>query len=80
MNSVQEITAGRLGSRFLETMVCSARTISAPITIGSMPMCGRAAWVPLPWMRMTKLSSLAMIPPTRVAMWPAGMPGMLCAP
>ncbi|MNJ70367.1 hypothetical protein D3C77_668170 [compost metagenome] len=50
MNSVQETTADRLGSTLRATMVCKASTISAPITIGSIPMCGRAAWVPLPWM------------------------------
>ena len=80
MNSVTETTAWSVGSRLRATMVCRASTISAPITMGSMLMCGRAAWAPRPWMRMTKLSSEAMMPPGRVANRPAGMPGMECTP
>ncbi len=80
MNSVQDTTACSPGSRLRETMVCSASTICEAITIGSMPICGRAACVPRPRISITKLSSLAMMPPARVAKLPAGMPGMLCAP
>ena len=43
-------------------------------------MCGRAACVPRPSIRITKLSSLAMMPPARVENVPARIPGMLCAP
>jgi hypothetical protein len=61
-------------------MVCSARMISAATTSGSTAICGRAAWPPRPRTVIAKLSSLAMMPPLRVAMWPAGMPGMLWTP
>ena len=64
--SVQETTADSPGSTLRLTIVCSASTIWAPMTIGSTTMCGRAAWPPLPVTRISKLSSLAMMGPERV--------------
>ncbi|CAB4757968.1 unannotated protein [freshwater metagenome] len=78
--SVHDTTAGLDGSTDRATIVCSASTISAAMTIGSISMCGRAAWPPRPVTAISKLSSLAMMPPDRVWMCPASIPGQLCRP
>src|SRR6476661_6365853 len=52
-------TADSTGSTLRLTMVCSASTISAPMTKGSVPRCGWAAWLPRPAMRMSQLSAAA---------------------
>ena len=72
------MTAESTGSILRDGIVCSVMTICAPITNGSLPRCGYAAWPPLALMRMSKRSEAASIGPARVAMWPTGMPGLLC--
>ena len=62
------------------TMVCRPRTIWAATTMGSTTICGWEACPPRPAMRISKLSSLAIRPPTRVLIRPAAKPGMLCSP
>src|SRR5579862_9862674 len=48
------ITAGSTGSMLRDGMVCSAITIWAPTTNGSLPRCGCAACPPVALIRMSK--------------------------
>ena len=73
-------TALSSGSTRRATSVCSASTICAPTTTGSMARCGRAAWPPRPVMRMVKSSVLAQTAPGTAIIWPTGRVGSLCAP
>ena len=66
-------TAESSGSTRRATSVCNASTICAPTTTGSMARCGRAAWPPLPAIRMTKSSVLAQTWPGMAVIWPIGM-------
>ena len=45
---VTETTARRRGSTFRDTSVCKPSTTWDAATIGSMPLCGQAPWVPRP--------------------------------
>ena len=77
---VTEITPASTGFLLRLMMVWKACTIWQAIGTGSTPMCGMAAWPPLP--RTVILNSLvdAITGPALAAMVPAGMPGQLCMP
>ncbi|MCY1553338.1 hypothetical protein D9M68_898100 [compost metagenome] len=61
-------------------MVWNACTIWQATGMGSMPLCGRAAWLPLPRMVMRKSLLDAITGPGLAAKVPAGAPGQLCMP
>ena len=54
-----------------DTMVCRARTICEPTTIGSMPDAGMAPWVWRPRTSMLNVSLAAMMPRGRYSMVPS---------
>jgi hypothetical protein len=62
------------------TIVCDAVTISAAVTIGSMPFHGVAPWLCLPCTTMRKVSELAIAPPARTATVPTGNALTTCMP
>ncbi|MNY77335.1 hypothetical protein D3C86_2171990 [compost metagenome] len=66
MNVVTETTTDASGSTVLDAIVCKAVTIWVPMTIGSIVLCGWAAWPPRPLMVMVNSSVEAMIAPTRL--------------
>ena len=61
-------TAGfELISSWRLTIVCALVTISAAVTIGSMPFHGVAPWLWRPCTTMWNVSELAIAPPARTA-------------
>jgi hypothetical protein len=52
----------------------------AAMTIGSMPVSGRAPWAPLPLTVMSKLPPPAIIGPERIWNLPTSRLGRLCMP
>ena len=77
---VTEITPASIGFLLRLMMVWKACTIWQATGTGSMPLCGSAAWPPLP--RMVILNSLleAITGPGLTANLPTCMPGQLCMP
>ena len=73
-------TPASTGSTLRATMDCSAETICAAITIGSLPLCGMAPCAPLPVTVMVMLATAAMTGPTFQANCPAGRLGQLWMP
>ena len=73
-------TPASSGSTLRATMVCSAVTICAAATMGSMPRWGMAPWAPVPSTVMVNSSQAAIMGPVRTAISPAGRPGQLCMP
>jgi hypothetical protein len=67
LNFVTETTTENSGSAEREAIVCSAPTICEPMTIGSIVLCGWAAWPPRPSMVMVNSSVEAMIGPDAAA-------------
>ncbi|MCY1313984.1 hypothetical protein D9M70_645610 [compost metagenome] len=66
MNLVTETTTEARGSTVREAIVCRAVTIWVPTMIGSIVLCGWAAWPPRPLMVMVNSSVEAMMGPTRL--------------
>ena len=62
-NCVTETTNVLSGSTARETMCCSPETTCARTTIGSRVWCGEAAWPPLPWIVIQKVSGAAIAGP-----------------
>ena len=79
-SSVHDTTAWSIGLTLRLTIVCSAMMISAAVTSGSIERCGAEACEPRPLMRIVKLSSLAMMPPTLVWNVPSGISDALWMP
>ena len=68
------------GSTLRATMLCSACTMAAATTIGSVPACGIAPWAPRPVMSISMFATAAMTGPTRQWNSPSGMLGQLWSP
>src|SRR6516225_1538177 len=70
-------TAESTGSTLRLPIVCSASTICAPITKGSVPRCGCAAWVPRPLIWISQRSEAARSGPDFAAIAPTAIPGFV---
>ena len=75
-----EITPASSGCVLRVRMVWKACTIWQATGTGSMPLCGIAAWAPLPRTTMRKTLLEANAGPSQTANCPAFRPGQLCAP
>ena len=77
---VIDSTAVSSGLFSREMMVCQPWAICTATITGSTPLCGWAAWAPLP--RTVTLNSLleAIIGPATTPKLPSAMPGQLCMP
>ena len=70
-------TAESSGSMLRLPIVCSASTICAPITKGSVPRGGSAAWVPRPLIWIAQRSEAARRGPDFAAIAPTAIPGFV---
>ena len=77
---VTEITAASTGFLLRVTMVWKPCTTWQAMGTGSHPMCGSAAWPPLPVMVILNSLLDAITGPGETANLPTSMPGQLCMP
>src|SRR6218665_44044 len=77
---VTEITPASTGFLLRLMMVWKVCTIWQAIGTGSMPVCGSAAWPPLPRMVIRNSLVEAITGPGLTEKLPTGMPGQLCMP
>ena len=61
-------------------MACNATTTCEPTSTGSMAVCGRAAWPPLPRTVIETRSAAASTVPATTAASPSGIAGSLWMP
>ncbi len=70
---VTESTTVSIASTLRLMIDWKAVTMCAAQTTGSMPVCGEAAWLPLPVTRMLKIDAPAMIGPSATPSSPVGI-------